>query len=81
MDAERFCFKKMLDRLAVRKFEFLIVGEFWHHIVIIGVEPLGHFKRGHAMTMLIIAATTIAVRFAFTTARHSEIGLERYVAT
>ncbi len=88
VDTQCLGFEEVFHRLAGDKPELLIIAEFWHHVVIIGVEPLGHFKRSHTMTMCVpiltpmflIATTAIVACFAFAATRHGEIGLERYVA-
>ncbi|CUS45296.1 hypothetical protein MGWOODY_Smn2480 [hydrothermal vent metagenome] len=80
--AERLCLEEFVDRLGRRQGEFLPRGQFWHHVVIVGVEPLGHFLRGAVQP---VRAALMALRLLCATSplratRHREISVEADLA-
>ena len=76
--AERLGFLVLVDRLGGRQREDLPLAEFRHHVVIVGVEPLGHLLRGHAVTGVMHMAVRTGLGAAFRAARHRKIGRERH---
>lgn len=78
VNAERLGLEEMIDRFRRREGKALIVREFRHNVVIVGVEPFGHFHRGKAMPvgrMLVTGMSTIS-GLTLVAARHGEIGIE-----
>ena len=61
-----------------REVEFLLLGEFRREVVVVSVEPLGHFLRRDAVTIGVMAVFAgVIMRLALRAARHGEIGRER----
>lgn len=78
MDAERLSLEEMVDRFRRREGKALIVREFRHYVMIVGVEPFGHFHRGKAMPTgrrLVTGISTIC-GLTLIAARHGEIDIE-----
>jgi hypothetical protein len=77
---QRFGFFVFLDRLARGEDELLILRQFRHHVVVIGVEPFCHFQRRHAvrglMPVIDMAAARL-VRLALRAAGHRKVSRER----
>lgn len=74
MNTQCLCPKKGFERPVAGQFKRLIHGEFRHHVVVVGVEPLGHLKGGNTVTVFGMTATRVSGALA--TARHGEIGIE-----
>ena len=60
--AQRLGFLVFLDRLARGEGEVLILRQFGHHVVVIGVEPFCHFLRRHAVRGLVAVMGMAAAR-------------------
>ena len=78
--AERLGFLIFLDRLARGEGELLILRQFRHHVVVVGVEPFCHFLRRHAGRGLVGVMGMAASRllcFALRAAGHRKIGRKR----
>ena len=78
MNAERPGLQEMIDRLLRGEREGLILADLGDHVVIVRVEPLGHFERRHALRVVRMAAVGAAV--ALTAARHREVDRQRHLA-
>ncbi len=47
---ERQRFIHFIQQLGPGQFELLTFGELWHHVVIVGVKPFGHFCRRRGLS-------------------------------
>ncbi|MPN28391.1 hypothetical protein SDC9_175832 [bioreactor metagenome] len=47
---ERQRFVYFIQQLRPGQFELLTFGELWHHVVIVGIKPFGHFCRRRWLT-------------------------------
>ena len=79
--AERPGLLILLDRLPRSEDEALILLQFRHHVVVVGVEPFRHFLRRHAVGVAMSVSTWFIVCAGFGAARHGEVGRERHRAT
>jgi hypothetical protein len=77
--AERPCLLILLDRLARGQHKALILFQLGHHVMIVGVEPFGHFQRGYAVRVMRVTACPV-MRIAIRAARHGKIGGKRHRA-
>ena len=81
--AEALASSIFLDRLARGERECLPLAELRHHVVVVGVEPFGHFLCGRAMrrpVFMMGMSAAFVMAGAFRAARHREIGGKRNLA-
>ncbi len=85
--AERLGLAVFIDWLERREREALPLGELGHHVVIVCVEPLGHFLRRRAVAVMgvlvmgmIMMGAIVIVGLALRAARQREVGFQRDLA-
>ncbi len=75
--AQRLGLAERVERLVGSQVEGLVLREFRHHVVVVGVEPLGHFLGGYTMSMVSVAVRAdLELDVLLRSSGHGEIGVE-----